>query len=180
MGTLTPNMSIYKPSSGEELYNASFQLGLDFVDAHDHSGAPYNGVQIGTSGIQDGAITPDKLSGDIFAEATVTTTDDTPTEIAAIDVAEAQAITVQGRIVALRSTATEALGGEFVGTFFRPTGGSVQVIGSPTVNLNENFTGSPTFELVADTMNETISLQCIGETAKTIDWKVNYNVVSQP
>lgn len=180
MGTKTPNMSIYKPSSGEELYNAAFQLGMDFIDAHNHSGAPYNGVQIGTSGIEDGAITPDKLSQDIYAEAFISTNDDTPTEIASIDVAEAQSVTVQGELVALSSTGTEALGGQFVATFFRPTGGNVQLVGATSIILNENFSGSPTFDLVADTINEAVSLECTGVAATTITWRIVYNTVFQP
>lgn len=180
MGTITPNMSIYKPASGEEVYNASFQIGLDHIDSHDHSGAPFNGVQIGTNGIQDGAITPDKLSEDIFVENTVQTTNATPTEIASIGINEAQAITVQGRYVGLRSDATEAVGGQFMGVFHRPTGGNVTVVGVSIVDQNENSSGTPYFSLVADIGNQAISLQCVGESGKTFDWTVIFNRVNQP
>lgn len=180
MGTRTPNMSIYKPAPGETVYDPPFAAGLDNIDSHDHSGAPNKGVQIGTNGIQDGAITPEKLSEEILAEATVQTTDATPTQIVSIPIAESQAITVSGRIVALRSTATEAIGGSFEGTFHRPTGGSVQVVGVPIVNIVDNSSGLPFFQLVADTVNEAISLRCVGEAAKTINWHITYNAVKQP
>lgn len=180
MGTRTPNMSVYKPSPGETVYDPAFAAGLDNIDSHDHSGAPNKGVQIGTNGIQDGAITPDKLSEEILAEATVQTTDATPTEIVSLPVAESQASTISGRIVALRSTATEAIGGSFEATFHRPTGGSVQVVGVPILNIVHNSSGFPSFDMVADTGNEAISLRCVGEAAKTFDWHIVYNTLDQP
>lgn len=182
MGTRTPNMSIYKPAPGEQVYDPAFSAGQDNVDAHDHSGAPNKGVQIGTSGIQDGAITPAKLSTEILAEATAQTTNASPTQATSIAVAESQSITISGRYVALRDDATEAVGGEFWGTFHRPTGGSVQTVGSPTVSVVDNSSGNPFFQLIPVTGvgNEFVSLRCVGEAAKTIDWHIVYNVVSQP
>lgn len=180
MGNRTPNMSIYVPTSGEDLYGRSFQAGLLNIDAHDHSGAPDNGVQIGTDGIQDGAITPEKLSQQIIVEATVQTTGNTPTQIAAISVPESSAVTITGRLVCLRDTATESAGGIFSGTFHRATGGSVTQVGFNIVDMNDDSSGTPSFDLVADTGNEAVSLQCTGEAAKTFNWKVAYNVITWP
>lgn len=180
MGTRTPNMTIYKPAPGETVYDPSFGAGLDNIDDHDHSGAPTKGVQIGTNGIQDGAITPEKLSEEILAEASVQTTNATPTEVTSIAVAESQSVTVSGRFVALRDNATEAVGGEYWGTFHRPTGGSVQVVGVPSISIVHNSSGNPSFQLVADTVNETVSIRAVGETSKTINWRIVYNSVSQP
>lgn len=180
MGTRTANMSIYKPAPGETVYDPAFSAGLDNIDSHDHSGAPNKGIPIGTDGIQDGAITPDKLSQEILAEATVQTTDATPTQIASVDVAESQCVTVSGRVVFLRDDTTEAGGGEFWGVFHRPTGSSVQAVGSSVVSINENSSGAPTMQLVADTVNEAVSIRCVGEAGKTIDWHIVYNAVSQP
>lgn len=180
MSKITPNMSIYKPSSGEELYNASYQIGMDHIDEHDHSGAPYNGVQIGTSGIQDKAITPDKLSEDIFLEAIVHTTDDVSTEIASVSVDEGEAVTVQGRLIARRDTALEIAGCQFFGVFFRPVGGVVTIVSGCIVDIESNFAGIVSFEMIADVGNDTVSLRCIGAIASEIDWRVNYNVVTWP
>lgn len=180
MGSKTPNMSIYKPSSGEDMYNANFQLGLDNVDSHDHSGAPNNGVQIGTNGIQDGAITPEKLSEQILQEATVQTTNATPTEVVSIPVAESSSVTIGGRFVALRSDATSAIGGSFIGVFHRPTGSSVGLVGSVSLTLDYNTSGTPDFQLVADTLNEAVSLRCVGIAAQTFNWNVVYNVLTWP
>lgn len=180
MGTKTPNMSIYKPASGEDLYNANFQLGLDNVDAHDHSGAPNNGVQIGTNGIQDGAITPEKLSEQILRQVTATTTNATPTTAVAIPIAESSAVTIEGRFIGLRNDATESVGGNFLGIFHRPTGGNVAIVGSNIVNVNDDSSGSPTFALTADIGTQSVLLQCVGEAAKTFDWTVVYNVLEEP
>jgi len=180
MGTRTPNMSIYKPAPGEQVYDPAFAAGLNNIDSHDHSGGNTEGVQIDTDGIKDGSITPEKLSVEILSESTVQTTDATPKEIVSLAVAESKAITISGRFVALRDSATEAIGGDFWGTFHRPTGSSVQIVGVPFISLVENSSGSPYFQLVADTANEAISIRCVGEAAKTIDWHIVYNAVAQP
>jgi hypothetical protein len=173
-------MSIYKPAPGETVYDPAFANGLNNIDSHTHSGAPNNGSQIGTSGIQDGAITPAKLGDEILSEVTGTTTNATPTEIVSIAIAESQAITVTGRFVGLLSTTTEAIGGNFVGTFLRPTASSVQSVSVPDVTILHNSLGNPSFQLVADTGAETISLRMVGEASKTINWHVVYNILQQP
>jgi hypothetical protein len=180
MGQRTPNMSIYVPLNGEDLYGRSFAAGLSNIDSHNHSGAPDNGVPIGTNGIQDGAITPEKLSNQIIVENTTSTSNATPTQIAAVNVPESSAVTITGRFVALRDTATEAVGGTFRGEFHRPTGGSVAIIGVAQVDLDEDSSGSPTLNLVADTGNEAASIQVVGEVGKIFNWKVAYNVLSVP
>ena len=180
MGQRTPNMSIYIPQNGEDLYGRSFAQGLLNIDSHDHSGAPNNGVQIGTSGIQDGAVTPEKLSNQIIVEATVQTTNATPTQIAAIPVAESSAVTITGRFICLRDTATESAGGTFRGEFHRPTGGSVLLVGAIQVDMDDDSSGDPTINIVADTGNEAASIQVTGEVGKTFNWKVAYNIISLP
>lgn len=180
MGTKTPNMSIYKPSSGEDLYNPAYQLGMDNIDAHDHSGAPNHGVPIGTDGIQDGAITPEKLSEQILQQASVTTTNATPTEIVSIPIAESSAVTITGRFISLRNDATECVGGQFFGVFHRATGGSVQLVPVNIIDSNDDSSGTPSISLVADTINEAVSIRCTGEVGKTFNWKAVYNVLSQP
>lgn len=180
MGTRTPNMSVYRPATGEEAYSAAFAAGLDNIDTHDHSGAPNNGVQIGTNGIQDGAITPAKLSEQILNSITATTTNSTPQEAVSIPVAESSAVTIGGRFVALRSTATESAGGDFLGVFHRPTGGSVAQVGTNIINSNDDSSGTPTIQLVADTGNEAVSIRCVGENSKTFNWLIVFNAISMP
>lgn len=179
MGTRSPNMSIYIPSSGEDLYAPPFLAGMMNVDAHDHSGAPNNGVQIGTDGIQDGAITPDKLSQQIIIIDTVQTTNATPASIAIVDVPESSAVTITGRLIALSSDATKALGCDFFGVFRRGTGGNVTEMGTQVVDTNGNFT-TANFTMVADTGNQQVKLTCTGEMATTINWRVAYNTLVLP
>jgi hypothetical protein len=173
-------MSIFKPSDGEEAYSEAFSAGLNNIDSHDHSGAPDNGVPIGTNGIQDGAITPEKLSQQILQETTAITVGATPVVAASIPVNESSAVTISGRFVGLRDDATESVGGDFLGTFHRPTGGSVLQVFVPLVNVNRDSTGLPTFDLIADTINEAVSLTVTGETAKTYNWVIVYNAIAQP
>lgn len=180
MGTRTANMSIYNPSQGETIYSPEFLSGLQYIDQHDHSGAPQNGVQIGTDGIQDGAITPAKLSQSIGTEVTQQTTDAVATQAAAIAVAEGKCITVEGRFAFMRSTTLEGGGGTFWATFRRPTAGNVTLVGSVVVNLNEDSSGSPTITITADVGNQTIDINCVGEAAKTFDWTIFYSIVTAP
>lgn len=62
MPDITPNMSIYIPSSGEDLFRTSYAAGQDNVDLHRHTGAPTGGLQLISDSLEDGAVTPDKLS----------------------------------------------------------------------------------------------------------------------
>ena len=180
MGNKTPNMSIYVPNSGEDLYGRSFAQGMSNIDTHDHSGAPDNGVQIDTNGIKDGAITPNKLSNQIIAENTVQTTNNTPTEISSIPVPESSAVTITGRIVCLRDIATESAGGTFSSVFHRSTGGNVTLVNVVLVDFQDDSSGTPSFNIVADIPNQAASLQVTGEAAKTFNWKVAYNVITLP
>ena len=181
MGQRTPNMSIYVPQSGEDLYNRSFGQGMNNVDAHDHSGAPDNGVQIGTNGIQDGAITPDKLSNQIIIVATVQTVNATPTTISSVVVPESSAVTITGRFIGLTDDATGSVGGDFMAVFHRPTAGDVALVSTAVVTVKHDFgVGVPTFTLVADVTSESAFLEVTGTAATTVNWKVAYNVLSMP
>lgn len=179
MGTRSPNMSIYIPARGEDLYSTAFFAGQMNIDAHDHSGAPENGVQIGTDGIQDGAITPAKLSQQIIIIDTVQTTDATPTSIATVDVAESSAVTITGRLIALSADATKSLGCDFFGVFRRGTGGNVVEIGSQVIDTNSNFS-TANFTLVPDTGTQEVKLTCTGEGGTTINWRVAFNTLDYP
>lgn len=180
MGTTTANMSIYVPAQGETVYTAEFLAGMKRIDTHNHSGAPHNGVQIGTDGIENGAITPDKLSGDIGTEVTQQTTDGSATQAAAVSLSEGQCKTVAGQFAFIKDDFTEGGGGTFWATFRRSSGGNVTLIGSQVVNLNEDSTGSPTLSITADVGNQTIDINCVGVAGATIDWTIFYQVTTAP
>lgn len=65
MGDTTPNMSIYVPSSGEDLYRASYSAGQTRIDSHRHTGAPTGGLPLISDSLSDGSITPNKLSAQV-------------------------------------------------------------------------------------------------------------------
>ena len=180
MGTTTANMSIYVPAQGETIYSAEFLAGMRHIDTHNHTGAPQNGVQIPTDGIEDGAITPAKLSVDIGTEVTQQTTDGSATQAAAISVDEGECKTVEGRFAFLKDDTTEGGGGTFWATFRRPTSGNVTLIGAQVVSLNEDATGTPTITITADTGNQTIDINCVGVAATNFDWTIFYGVVTAP
>jgi|SRR3954471_21425964 len=175
--TLTPNMSIFVPVNGQQLFSAAFLAGMLNIDGHGHTGAPNDGVPIGTNGIQDGAITPAKLSFTLFNEESIQTTNATPTNVATILVDEGTVVTVDGVFAAIRSDGTEGLGGDFVGNFRRGSGGSVTLIGVPIININSNFSGAATFTLNANAGTNNIELVCTGEVAKTIVWTAQYQYI---
>lgn len=175
----TPNMSIFTPTNGQELFSAAFLAGMENVDQHDHSGAPDNGVPIGTAGIQDGAITPAKLSFTLFSEESIETTDATPTNISAIAVADSHTITVRGIFASIRDNGAESLGGSFSGTFFRSAGGLVAVVGATSIDLNSNFSGTADFYLNANTGSNDIEMVCVGEAGSDIIWTVQYSYIDR-
>lgn len=177
MPTTTPNMSIYIPDSGEQSFFEAFKAGMQKVDAHDHSGAPENGVQIGTSGIQDGAITTAKLADSIQDEETVSTTDATATQIATIPLTTKQVVEVWGHYVGFKDTGAVVIGGSFEGTFYRNTG-NVTVVSAPTVNARTTFSTAE-FTLVADTSAQAVDLKVTGEGSTNIKWTVRYWYVIQ-
>lgn len=179
MGNVTPNMSIFIPSPGEVVYGASFGAGMDKVDSHDHSGAPDNGVPIGTDGIQDGAITPDKLSQQILVQVTAQSSSDTPVQAASIPIAESSSSLITGRFVALRDDSTESSQGTFSAGFHRVTGGNVSLVGLQT-DMFDDSAGVPTIDLVADTLNQAAQINCLGESGKTFNWVIAYNVLTVP
>lgn len=180
MPTVTPNMSIFIADSGQISFQEAFKAGMEKIDAHDHSGAPYNDVQIGTSGLQDGCVTEAKLAATINTTITGTTTDGTLTQLGTIAVADSKMVTVTGRFTGLNATSLdEGIGGTFEASYYRPLAGDVTVLGAPVININKNFTGTATFSLSADTVNETIDINVTGEAGKTVKWTATYQYITQ-
>ena len=70
MGQTTPNMSIYIPTAGETNYDTSFAAGMMNVDQHDHTGGPFNGVPIPSSGLADDSVTYPKLNANVADNST--------------------------------------------------------------------------------------------------------------
>lgn len=74
MGVSTPNIGLYLPANGEEVYGASFAVGMNYLDLHDHSGPPHGGVPLSASSLVPGSITgsllgPTVISGGGLAQS---------------------------------------------------------------------------------------------------------------
>jgi len=178
MGTVTPNMSIFIADSGEISYQSAFKAGMTKVDAHDHSGAPDNGVLIPTAGIKDKAITAEKLAEAIQTTATGTTTDAVLTQLTTISVADSKMVTVKGYFTGLKDDSLKSIGGTFEAVYYRPLAGSVTVVGAAVVAISSNF-ATATFGLSADIVNNTIDINMTGEAASTVKWTVTYQFITQ-
>jgi hypothetical protein len=178
MGTRTANMSIYLPSPGETIYDQKFQTGMQYIDQHNHTGAPQNGVKLGTGSILDESITPDLLDVRVGKEVITSTTSATPVVISAIPISEGEVITVRGQFSFVRDDTTEGGGGTFLACFRRPSGGNVTIIGTADIVIKEDSSGSPTMTVTADVGTQTIHLNCVGEAAKNFNWIVFYNTTT--
>jgi hypothetical protein len=78
----------------------------------------------------------------------------------------------------IKSDGLESLGGNFCGTFYKPAGGgSVVQVGSPIINFNSNFSGSPSFSFSV-TATE-VQMICTGEGGKTILWTVQFSYIDR-
>ena len=179
MGTITPNMSIFIADSGQTSFQPAYKAGLEKIDSHDHSGAPDNGTQIGTTGLEDGSVTEEKLAADIQSTTTGTTTDAVLTQLDSISIADSKMITVRGFFTGLNTDSLEGIGGTFEASYIRSVAGNVTILGSEKINTNKNFTGTAVFSLSADVVNQTVDINVTGEAGETIKWTVVYQYITQ-
>lgn len=120
---------------------------------------------------------PNTLNIDVEdqSEYTVTTTDGTPTTLVSIAVTTNQAITLEAEVIGATSTYSAAIGGNCLATA-RRAGGSLTLVGSPVINLNEDSGGSPDFNVVVSGNN--LIVQVTGEAATTYNWKATVRIVT--
>jgi len=136
MGQTTPNMGIYIPDAGETNYDASFESGMNNVDAHDHSGGPNKGVPLSSSGLADGSVTKEKLATDVV----------TAGEGLAIDGSNPNAIIADGLLNSLYKIASN-------GVLCRTAAGTANartITGTAnqvTVTNGDGVSGNPTLSL---------------------------------
>lgn len=136
MGQTTPNMGIYVPDAGETNYDASFEAGMNNIDAHDHSGGPNKGVPLSSSGIADGSITKEKLATDVV----------TAGEGLAIDGGNPNALIADGLLNSLYKVASNGVLCRTAAGTATPrtiTGTANQV----TVTNGDGVSGNPTLSL---------------------------------
>lgn len=108
----------------------------------------------------------------ILPTATVQTTNDTPTSLLELIVDEEEAVTLKGIITSAQDDYSAGAGGDFLVVARRATGGNVTIVGVPEVNIyNEGF---GTFTVDADTGDQTIRVQVVGEAGTTYNWSITY------
>ncbi len=104
----------------------------------------------------------------IYGQATVNTTNATVTSIVAITLNQLESITLKGTITGAQSDHTNAVGGDFLITARRASGGNVTLIGSILTNVNSS--SAATFTVDVDTGTQTVRVRVTGVAATTYYW----------
>jgi len=103
-------------------------------------------------------------------DASIQTTDATPTEIHAIDVSEGEAVSVSVDVIGHQTDQGNRAVYKLHGLFYRNTAGNVTQQGN-TVSLNTIESDTDwDVDLIADTINQKVSIQVTGKAGTTIDW----------
>lgn len=170
LGTQTTNGIAYGATTASAIGWTAAGTGGQVLMAH-NSGVPQFGSLTSTGNTvtitYDNTLNTINLEADQTSDASVQTTDATPTTLKSIAVAVNTAITVYADVVAAKSDYSAAIGGNIVGTA-RRAGGALTLVGSPIANINEDSGGSPTFDLVVS--GNDFILQVTGEAATTYNW----------
>lgn len=101
-------------------------------------------------------------------QAVVQTTNATVTTLASVTVNELESITFKGQITGAQSNHTNAIGGDFLISARRASGGNVTIVGVAIVNVNSSSTA--TFTADVDTGTQTVRIRVTGVAATTYNW----------
>ena len=108
------------------------------------------------------------------AQATVTTTDATPTLLYAVPVASNEAVEISINIIAPQSTYATAIGGRLT-AIARNAGAGAIIVGAPQGNLIYDSSGSPAVTFVASVGN--VNINVTGVAATTYNWSATIQVI---
>lgn len=106
-----------------------------------------------------------------FAGTRITTTDATTTQIAALAVAEGEAIVVQAMMSGVQSDYSDQIVVHIECGARRAAAGNVTLTGTPTVRILES-SASTNATVTADTTNQTIDFNVVGIAAETWTWEL--------
>lgn len=109
-------------------------------------------------------------------EATVSTSDDTPTLLASIPVGELESITLQGKLIASTAAHDITISGSFLIGAQRETAGDVTLVGTSVTDVNTNSTA--TFDCDVDTTSQSVRVMVTGIAATNIDWKAVFEYIT--
>lgn len=108
------------------------------------------------------------------SSASLATANATAAIIASIPIAEGEAATIILDFAGAKSDYSAACGTTISGTVRRAVGGSVTIVGSPTVTTWEDSAGSPAGSIVATT--STLDAKVTGVAAETWNWRVTWRI----
>ena len=101
------------------------------------------------------------------------TTDATVTTLASVVLNQLESITMWGTVTGAQSDHTNAVGGTFNITAYRPNAGNVTLAGF--VNVNVNSSSAATFTANVDTGTQTVRIQVTGVVAVVYNWVCSYS-----
>lgn len=106
-----------------------------------------------------------------FFGTPTTTTDNTTTQIAALGVAEGEAIMFEALVTGVQSDYSDQITAVISGGARRAAAGNVTLTGTTTVTILES-SASTNFTVTADTSNQTVDFNAVGITAETWKWEI--------
>lgn len=106
--------------------------------------------------------------------ATTTTTDDTETTALSVAVAEAEAVLLKAQVTALRDDYSEMYWATLNAGARRASAGNVTLVGTPTVDSDNDSSGTPAVTADVDTGSQTLRVRVTGESSKNFIWTVHY------
>ncbi len=109
---------------------------------------------------------------------TLQTTDGNVATAATYTPADGKAVTVRATVVARQSDGTKAAGYVRQATFRRAGGTTTQIGTTTTIGTDHEDTAS--WDATLDASGTAVRARVTGETAKTIDWTVRFEVVGAP
>ncbi|MBX3081726.1 MAG: hypothetical protein KF716_08820 [Anaerolineae bacterium] len=94
----------------------------------------------------------------------LTTTDNTVTTLLSVPVAEARAVTISGYVTGVQADGGAAIGGSYLVTARRATGGDVTIVGTASISMQEDHGGgTPAVTIDADTATQTVRVRVQGD-----------------
>lgn len=109
-------------------------------------------------------------------EATVSTSDATVTTILAYAMTTSSAITIQARIIGVKTDYSAALVARLTAGWVRGAG-SPALIGTGDLYVDENSSGAPIVSVDADAGTNSARIRVQGVAAESWSWKIQYSVV---
>lgn len=106
-----------------------------------------------------------------FAEPRISTTDATTTQIAALSVAEGEAIIISAMVSGRQSDLSDQIVAHIECGARRAAAGNVTLTGTPTVRILESDANT-NVTVTADTTNQTVDINVVGVAAQTWSWEI--------